>query len=102
MKSGITWFACPLFSILVKGINLPSTDPQILFSLSIMWSYNNAFRWSFFFQIVDRLPGRALANKQPIWLCNAQYADSKVFSRSLLAKVGFLVNFYFAFKANFN
>ncbi|XP_010241899.1 PREDICTED: transcription factor GLABRA 3-like isoform X2 [Nelumbo nucifera] len=32
------------------------------------------------------LPGRALANGQPIWLCNAHYADSKVFSRSLLAK----------------
>ncbi|KAJ0105742.1 hypothetical protein Patl1_17720 [Pistacia atlantica] len=26
------------------------------------------------------------ANGQPIWLCNAHYADSKVFSRSLLAK----------------
>ncbi|KAL7167554.1 hypothetical protein ACSBR2_038087 [Camellia fascicularis] len=32
------------------------------------------------------LPGRTLANGQPIWLCNAHYADSKVFSRSLLAK----------------
>ena len=33
------------------------------------------------------LPGRALANDQPIWLYNAHSADSKVFSRSLLAKV---------------
>ncbi|KAH9732662.1 transcription factor GLABRA 3 [Citrus sinensis] len=32
------------------------------------------------------LPGRALANSETIWLCNAQCADSKVFSRSLLAK----------------
>jgi hypothetical protein len=55
-----------------------------------------------YFYLLHRLPGRALANKQTIWLCNAQYADSKVFSRSLLAKVGFLVNFCFAFKANFN
>ncbi|KAF8380233.1 hypothetical protein HHK36_027715 [Tetracentron sinense] len=32
------------------------------------------------------MPGRALANGQHIWLCNAHYAESKVFSRSLLAK----------------
>nr|WIE96204.1 basic helix-loop-helix transcription factor [Loropetalum chinense var. rubrum] len=30
--------------------------------------------------------GRTLANGQPIWLCNAHNADSKGFSRSLLAK----------------
>jgi hypothetical protein len=36
------------------------------------------------------LPGTALENGQTIWLSDAQYADSKVFSRSLLAKVGFL------------
>ncbi|XP_031278483.1 transcription factor EGL1 [Pistacia vera] len=41
---------------------------------------------SFVFNIGEGLPGRALANGQPIWLCNAHYADSKVFSRSLLAK----------------
>ncbi|CAK7348889.1 unnamed protein product [Dovyalis caffra] len=41
---------------------------------------------SFAFNSGEGLPGRALANKQTIWLCNAQYADSKVFSRSLLAK----------------
>uniref|UniRef100_A0A6N2LII5 Transcription factor MYC/MYB N-terminal domain-containing protein n=1 Tax=Salix viminalis TaxID=40686 RepID=A0A6N2LII5_SALVM len=41
---------------------------------------------SFVFNPAEGLPGRALANKQTIWLCNAQYADSKVFSRSLLAK----------------
>ncbi|KAF5180362.1 Basic helix-loop-helix transcription factor [Thalictrum thalictroides] len=32
------------------------------------------------------LPGRSFANNQHIWHCNAQYADSKIFSRSLLAK----------------
>ncbi|WZZ41695.1 hypothetical protein YC2023_037954 [Brassica napus] len=32
------------------------------------------------------LPGRALATGETIWLCNAQYADSKLFSRSLLAR----------------
>ncbi|XP_052210735.1 transcription factor GLABRA 3-like [Diospyros lotus] len=41
---------------------------------------------SFFFNIGQGLPGRTLANGQPIWLCNAHYADSRVFSRSLLAK----------------
>uniref|UniRef100_A0A5B7AIY1 Putative myc-like anthocyanin regulatory protein n=1 Tax=Davidia involucrata TaxID=16924 RepID=A0A5B7AIY1_DAVIN len=41
---------------------------------------------SFVFNIGQGLPGRTLAKGQPIWLCNAHYADSKVFSRSLLAK----------------
>ncbi|KDP28629.1 hypothetical protein JCGZ_14400 [Jatropha curcas] len=41
---------------------------------------------SFQFNTGEGLPGRALANKEIIWLCNAQYADNKVFSRSLLAK----------------
>ncbi|KAH7522603.1 hypothetical protein FEM48_Zijuj07G0156100 [Ziziphus jujuba var. spinosa] len=41
---------------------------------------------SFVFEPGQGLPGRALANGQTIWLSNAQYADSKVFSRSLLAK----------------
>ncbi|KAK6918383.1 Transcription factor MYC/MYB N-terminal [Dillenia turbinata] len=41
---------------------------------------------SFVFNPGLGLPGRAFANGQTIWLCDAQYADSKVFSRSLLAK----------------
>nr|QLI42589.1 GL3a [Camellia sinensis] len=41
---------------------------------------------SFVFNPGQGLPGRALANDQPIWLCDAHSADSKVFSRSLLAK----------------
>ncbi|GKV23132.1 hypothetical protein SLEP1_g32901 [Rubroshorea leprosula] len=41
---------------------------------------------SFVFDIGQGLPGRTLANGQPLWLCNAHNADSKVFSRSLLAK----------------
>ncbi|THG21994.1 hypothetical protein TEA_017964 [Camellia sinensis var. sinensis] len=41
---------------------------------------------SFMFNIGQCLPGRTLANNQPIWLCNAPFADSKVFCRSLLAK----------------
>ncbi|XP_009112931.2 transcription factor EGL1 [Brassica rapa] len=41
---------------------------------------------SFVFNIGEGIPGGALANGQPIWLCNAHTADSKVFTRSLLAK----------------
>ncbi|KAL4361178.1 hypothetical protein GQ457_04G031530 [Hibiscus cannabinus] len=41
---------------------------------------------SFVFDTGQGLPGKALASGETIWLCNAQYADSKVFSRSLLAK----------------
>ncbi|XP_048445886.1 transcription factor EGL1 [Pyrus x bretschneideri] len=41
---------------------------------------------SFVFNIGQGLPGRTLANGKPTWLCNAHYVDSKVFSRSLLAK----------------
>ncbi|KAM6587843.1 hypothetical protein CsatA_010448 [Cannabis sativa] len=41
---------------------------------------------SFVFNIGQGLPGRTLANGQPVWLYNAHYAESKVFGRSLLAK----------------
>ncbi|XP_047341388.1 transcription factor EGL1-like [Impatiens glandulifera] len=41
---------------------------------------------SFVFNPGQGLPGKALANDEAIWLCNAHCADSKVFSRSLLAK----------------
>ncbi|CAN7116819.1 unnamed protein product [Brassica rapa subsp. narinosa] len=41
---------------------------------------------SYVFSPSQCLPGRALATGETIWLCNAQYADSKLFSRSLLAR----------------
>ncbi|XP_023643497.1 transcription factor EGL1 isoform X2 [Capsella rubella] len=41
---------------------------------------------SFVFNIGEGIPGGALTNGEPIWLCNAETADSKVFTRSLLAK----------------
>ncbi|KDO39214.1 hypothetical protein CISIN_1g039501mg, partial [Citrus sinensis] len=43
------------------------------------------------------LPGRALTNSEKIWLCNAQFADSKVFCHSLMAKLVFFCNFLFQF-----
>lgn len=41
---------------------------------------------SFTFGPGQGLPGRALASNQHIWLSDAQFADSKTFTRSLLAK----------------
>ncbi|KAK8687499.1 hypothetical protein V6N13_086311 [Hibiscus sabdariffa] len=41
---------------------------------------------SYVFDVGQGMPGRALLSGQPIWLCNAQSAESKVFSRSLVAK----------------
>ncbi|CAA0831555.1 Transcription factor GLABRA 3, partial [Striga hermonthica] len=41
---------------------------------------------SFVFNIGQGLPGRSLAQNETVWLCNAQCAETKVFSRSLLAK----------------
>jgi hypothetical protein len=87
MLSGITWFACPLYSVLAKGTNL-----FILFFYSpvlLVYMLHILIFLSFFLLLLHSLPGGALANGQTIWLCDAQYADSKVFSRSLLAKVSF-------------
>ncbi|KAF1872548.1 hypothetical protein Lal_00016850 [Lupinus albus] len=41
---------------------------------------------SFVFNNGEGLPGRSLANDQPIWLCNAHSSDCILFRRSLLAK----------------
>ncbi|KAJ8510794.1 hypothetical protein OPV22_001228 [Ensete ventricosum] len=41
---------------------------------------------SFTFTLGQGLPGKAFANNQHVWLSNAQFADSRTFSRSLLAK----------------
>ncbi|XP_027336895.1 transcription factor EGL1-like [Abrus precatorius] len=41
---------------------------------------------SFVFNDNQSLPGRALEIGDTVWLCNAQHADNKDFSRSLLAK----------------
>ncbi|CAF1715008.1 unnamed protein product [Brassica oleracea var. botrytis] len=41
---------------------------------------------SYVFSPSQCLPGRALVTGETIWLCNAQYADNKLFSRSLLAR----------------
>lgn len=56
---------------------------------SIAWKAvsNDCYNY-LFFSSLPSLPGRVLANGEAIWLCDASYADTKVFFRSLLAKVG--------------
>ncbi|KFK42564.1 hypothetical protein AALP_AA1G011600 [Arabis alpina] len=41
---------------------------------------------SYVFSPAQCLPGKALANGETIWLCNAQHSESKLFTRSLLAR----------------
>ncbi|MCD9639474.1 endoglucanase 3 [Datura stramonium] len=41
---------------------------------------------SFVFNVGQGLPGKTLATNETIWLCNAHQAESRIFSRSLLAK----------------
>ncbi|KAL1213618.1 Transcription factor MYC1 [Cardamine amara subsp. amara] len=41
---------------------------------------------SYVFSPSQCLPGRASATGETMWLCNAQYAENKLFSRSLLAR----------------
>ncbi|KAL1556843.1 endoglucanase 3, variant 2 [Salvia divinorum] len=43
---------------------------------------------SFVFNVGQGLPGRSYAENETIWLRNAHLADTKLFARSLLAKVG--------------
>lgn len=42
-------------------------------------------------KLMRSLPGRTLAQGQPIWIWDAQFADSKSFTRSLLAKVSWYI-----------
>ncbi|GFZ16464.1 basic helix-loop-helix (bHLH) DNA-binding superfamily protein [Actinidia rufa] len=79
-----------LFESLLAGENSPqarrpsaSLSPEDLTHTE--WYYLVCM--SFVFNIGQGLPGRTLAKGRPIWLCNAHCADSKSFSRSLLAKV---------------
>lgn len=37
-------------------------------------------------RLSHRLPGKTFVTNETIWLCNAHQAESRVFSRSLLAK----------------
>ncbi|XP_038982750.1 transcription factor GLABRA 3-like isoform X2 [Phoenix dactylifera] len=65
----------------------PSTRPASLSPEDLTeaeWYYLVCM--SFTFSPGQGLPGKALTSNQYIWLSNAQFADSGIFSRSLLAK----------------
>ncbi|MBD4787040.1 hypothetical protein GUG12_25280, partial [Xanthomonas citri pv. citri] len=48
------------------------TDAEWYFLVCMTFEFSNG----------QGLPGRTLANSTTSWLCNAHFADSKVFSRS--------------------
>ncbi|CAM0903402.1 unnamed protein product [Alopecurus aequalis] len=48
------------------------------------WYYTVCMTYAF--RPGQGLPGRSFASNQLIWLCNAQFADTKTFQRALLAK----------------
>ncbi|CAH1454648.1 unnamed protein product [Lactuca virosa] len=52
------------------------TDTEWYFLVCMTFEFTNG----------QGLPGRTLAKNSSSWLCNAHFADSEVFSRSLLAK----------------
>ncbi|KAG2330982.1 hypothetical protein Bca52824_002162 [Brassica carinata] len=65
---------CNSTSVMLSPDDLSDEEWYYLVSMSYVFSPSQC------------LPGRALATGETIWLCNAQYADSKLFSRSLLAR----------------
>ncbi|XP_051218683.1 anthocyanin regulatory R-S protein isoform X2 [Lolium perenne] len=48
------------------------------------WYYTVCMTYAF--RPGQGLPGKSFATNEPIWLCNAQFADTKIFQRALLAK----------------
>ncbi|XP_051218685.1 anthocyanin regulatory R-S protein [Lolium perenne] len=48
------------------------------------WYYTVCMTYAF--RPGQGLPGKSFASNEPIWLCNAHFADTKIFQRALLAK----------------
>uniref|UniRef100_A0ACD5UDM9 Uncharacterized protein n=1 Tax=Avena sativa TaxID=4498 RepID=A0ACD5UDM9_AVESA len=48
------------------------------------WYYTVCMTYAF--RPGQGLPGKSFASNEHVWLCNAQFADTKVFQRALLAK----------------
>ncbi|KAL8166958.1 hypothetical protein V2J09_008457 [Rumex salicifolius] len=77
-------------SLLVEESELGNTNTRAAATLcpedlsDLEWYYLVCM--SFTFKVGQSLPGKAFANGQSVWLCNAHEADSKLFTRSLLAK----------------
>ncbi|OAY76106.1 Transcription factor GLABRA 3, partial [Ananas comosus] len=66
--------------------DLTDTEWYYLVCMSFTFGQAQGLNPSYCTGNYNRLPGRALASNQHLWLSNAQYAESKIFSRSLLAK----------------
>ncbi|GLJ22645.1 hypothetical protein SUGI_0426520 [Cryptomeria japonica] len=66
----------------VRRLSAVALSPEDLTDTE--WFY--LISMSFEFATGNGLPGRAMANGHPLWLCRANEVESKVFSRVLLAK----------------
>ncbi|XP_010456281.1 PREDICTED: transcription factor MYC1 [Camelina sativa] len=66
--------SCDSTSMMLSPDDLSDEEWYYLVSMSYVFSPSQC------------LPGRASATGETIWLCNAQYAENKLFSRSLLAR----------------
>nr|ANB66422.1 transcription factor bHLH-3 [Picea abies] len=71
-----------------EEINQPSSKQCVALSPEDLTDTDWFFlvSMSFDFAPVKCLPGRALANRCPVWLCRANEVEARVFSRALLAK----------------
>ncbi|KAM0825242.1 hypothetical protein ACQ4PT_069685 [Festuca glaucescens] len=55
------------------------------------WYYTVCMTYAF--RPGQGLPGKSFASNEHIWLCNAQFADTKIFQRALLAKTAACIPF---------
>ncbi|KAM7494266.1 hypothetical protein LguiB_028875 [Lonicera macranthoides] len=72
-----------LYESLSAGENNPQPERP---SASLSPEYLTDTEWYFLVRMSFKIGQGTLASNQTIWLSNAHYADSKPFSRSLLAK----------------
>ncbi|XP_010523194.1 PREDICTED: transcription factor MYC1-like [Tarenaya hassleriana] len=77
-----------LYLCMLEGDTTPTADYGTILSPEDLtdeeWYY--LLCMSYAFSLGQGLPGISLATGETIWLCNAQYAESKLFTRSLLAR----------------
>lgn len=77
------WFCCLMWEIDL----LFSRYENFKFDLCDSWTFQSSIEHLSCWLIgIGRLPGRSYAENETIWLRNAHLADTKLFSRSLLAK----------------
>ncbi|PHT57716.1 Transcription factor GLABRA 3 [Capsicum baccatum] len=99
-----------LYSSLLTGESEEDLQPQVkrpsaalspedLTDTECLKFVNNA-PFSFVLSVDRKLPGKILATNETIWLCNAHQAESRVFSRSLLAKASIWFMYQLWFNCN--